>query len=79
MRSMDVGNEGIRSRTLVCMSETSAPGRQCVTALKKRKRWVNESPIIIVVGGKSGLGVRDCGWPVSGREESALVSDIHGK
>ena len=60
MRLIDVENEGIRSTILTWMSATLAPGRQCVIALKNRMRRENESPIIIVFGGKSGRGAEDC-------------------
>ena len=47
------------------MTGTVAPGKRCVTALKKRMCRVIESPVIKVVGGKGGeevLNVGSHGW-----------------
>lgn len=43
------------------MTETVAPGRQCVTVLKKQMFLVIESPTINVVAEKRGQG-DDGGW-----------------
>ena len=75
MRLIDVESEGIRSTILTWISATLAPGKQCVVALKNRMRRQNESPIIIVFGGKSGRGAEDCEWPVIG---VVLLSDGRG-
>lgn len=45
----------------VLPTETVAPRKQCVTALKKRMFLVMESPTIRVVGGKRGRGDADSG------------------
>ena len=79
MRLIEVGSDGIRSTALARMSATLAPGKQCVTALKNRISRVVESPIIIVVGGKSGRGVGGREWPVVGTKQPVLDSDGQGK
>ena len=79
MRLIEVGSEGIRSTALARMSAALAPGKQCVTALKKLISRVMESSIIIVVGVKSGRGVGGSEWPVVGTKQPVLDSDGQGK
>ena len=75
MRFMEIGSDGIRALTLARMSTTLAPGKQCVTALKNRIPLVMESPMITVVGGKSGRGTRERGWRASKRQEFETAPD----
>jgi len=54
---VDAGREGNRPGSFSRMSGTMAPGKQCVTALAKRRFLTMESPIIRVVRGMSGATV----------------------
>ena len=49
-----VGNEAMSPGSVPMMSGVGAPGKQCVTALKKQIFFMMESLIIRVVGGISG-------------------------
>ncbi len=71
---MEVGSEGIRSRSLSNMSGTVAPGKWCVMAFKKRMPLVMESPMIRVVGAKRGRGDDVCELP--GQDSGHLVASV---
>lgn len=55
-RFMEVGSDGRIFWRFFRMTGTVAPGKQRVVALKKRTLLIIESPIISVLGGKSGQG-----------------------
>lgn len=52
--STEAGSETSNSGRFLRRFGTVEPGKQCVTALTKRMFLMMESPIIAVVGGKSG-------------------------
>ena len=61
----ELTTEGRCSRSLSRIVETEAPGKQCVTALKRRIDLVNESPIIRVDGENKGGMEGDCELPAA--------------
>lgn len=65
MRWTEEGSERRREGIFSVMSANVAPGKGRVMALKKRIPLIMESPMMAVVGGKSGA----CGGPVGALSE----------